>query len=86
MFHLTFYIVADHQTTYVNIESDQLRKFIKSVKGLIKVKTKITRSQRTVSVFMDDHNNFKIFILNKIKNEWTLLGNKDEMTTRKTKK
>ena len=67
------------------IESDQLRRFILNGKGLIEVNAKLTEGERIVSFFKDDKNNFKLFIVNKLKNEWTLIGYEDDDMTLKGK-
>ena len=45
----------------------------------------MTIAKRIVSVFKDDKNSLKFFIVNKLKNGWILVGNKDDEITQKTK-
>ena len=44
------------------IEGGLLQRFMMSEKGLIKVNTKMKRSDRIVSVFKDKKENFKLFV------------------------
>ena len=59
--------------------------FIVNGKGLIEFNAKLTEGERIVSFFKDNKNNFKLFIVYKLKNEWKLIGYEDD-TERKTRK